>query len=77
MFCPDCFHPLINDGEKALNGEIQLVRRSTLSQSWVCEVTGNEHREGSALDFQDHVRTSLPRIFEFVEGPSPPSRPSR
>lgn len=67
MFCLDCHHQLVSDGEKALSGEIQMVWRSLTTQEWICERTGDEHRAGSAVDYVNHVRKVVPAVLEMVE----------
>ena len=43
--CRDCDHLLSQRPEKALSGETQMVWADEFD-SWVCDVTGNEHRPG-------------------------------
>jgi hypothetical protein len=41
--CVDCRHPLHQQQEKALSGEVQMVWADAIG-TWICPVTGDEHR---------------------------------
>lgn len=67
MYCKKCAQPLVPDAEKALDGEIQEVWRSTLTDGWICMVDGDEHEPGSLGDWAIRVQGTLGLVKEMVE----------
>lgn len=67
MYCKKCGQMLIIDGEKALDGEVQEVWRSTLTEEWICKVDGNEHDPGSPTDWARRVQATLYGVQNLVE----------
>lgn len=67
MYCKKCGQLLVVDNEKALNGQVQEVWRSNLTQEWCCKVDGNEHEPGSITDWARRVQRTLYGVQQMVE----------
>lgn len=69
LFCIDCNHQLTNVKEKAVGAkssdQYQMVAQSDLTGSWVCVMTGDEHRPGGTHDYVNHVQKVFPQVMEM------------